>query len=142
MIDQFKNKYFFLSNYYNRPVTYNGIQFYNVESAFQAQKCPERIHEFTHLAPNEAKALGRRVTLRRDWEQIKDNIMYEIVKAKFTQHRDLRDKLLATGDEELQEGNTWNDTYWGVDIHTNKGKNKLGKILMTIRAELQNKKGA
>ena len=62
--------------------------------------------------------------------------MYEIVKEKFTQHEDLKRRLLETGDEELQEGNNWYDTYWGVDIHTGKGLNMLGKILMRIREEL------
>lgn len=137
MIAEFKKQYFFLSNFYNRSVIYNGIEFLNTESAFQAQKCPKRISEFTHLPPNEGKALGRKVFLRRDWDKVKDNIMYEIVKAKFTQHEDLKQRLLATGNEELQEGNTWYDTYWGVDIHTGKGLNMLGKILMRIRTELR-----
>lgn len=61
--------------------------------------------------------------------------MYEICKAKFTQHKDLAEKLLETGDEELVEGNKWNDTYWGVC--NGKGKNQLGKILMRIREELK-----
>jgi predicted NAD-dependent protein-ADP-ribosyltransferase YbiA (DUF1768 family) len=42
--------------------------------------------------------------------------------------------LKATGDEELVEGNWWNDTFWGVCNGV--GENNLGKLLMKIRAEL------
>ncbi len=59
--------------------------------------------------------------------------------SKFTRHFDLREKLLATGDRKLVEGNTWGDTFWGVC--RGNGKNHLGKILMKIRAELQAEPG-
>ena len=68
-------------------------------------------------------------------EEVKDQIMYEIVLNKFSQNEELREKLIATGDEYLAEGNTWHDTYWGVC--NGKGKNKLGKILMQVREELK-----
>jgi hypothetical protein len=61
--------------------------------------------------------------------------MKELVRAKFTQHWDLKQKLLETGDEELIEGNTWGDTFWGVFNGT--GKNILGQILMEVRNELK-----
>lgn len=81
------------------------------------------------------KRLGRRVKLRPDWESIKDQVMYEVCKAKFSQNTDLRDKLVATGDAELVEGNTWGDKIWG--ICNGQGENRLGKILMKVRTELQ-----
>lgn len=138
MIDKFIDKYFFLSNYYIVPVTYNGLTFQSNEAAFQAQKTLNegQRRKFTKLAPNKAKAKGRNVVLREDWEQVKNQIMYEICLAKFSQNEDLKEKLLNTGDEELVEGNTWHDTYWGV--YNRKGKNKLGKILMRVREELKN----
>jgi len=89
----------------------------------------------TKLNPSEAKRLGRRVRLRSDWEQVKYDVMLDVVRAKFNQHPDLAQKLLATGDEELVEGNDWGDTYWGVC--NGRGKNMLGKILMRVRAELR-----
>lgn len=135
MITSFKGAYYFLSNFYPCNVKYNGVMFMNSEAAFQAQKCPTRASEFSTLDPAKAKAKGRRITLRSDWEEVKDAIMYEIVKNKFTQNKKLKEALIATGDEYLEEGNTWGDTYWGVS--RGKGKNKLGKILMQVRDELK-----
>ena len=106
-ISEFRGEYYFLSNFYSAPVTYNGMCFKNNEAAFQAAKCPERMTEFCRLNPSEAKRLGRRVKLRDDWEAVKDTVMYEICKAKFSQNPDLADKLVATKDAELIEGNTW-----------------------------------
>ena len=138
-IDSFRGKYYFLSNFFPAEVTYNGLTYQNNEAAFQAQKTyskEERI-EFTTLEPRDAKRRGRRVRLRRDWEQVKDRIMEEIVRAKFSQNEELKEQLLATGDAQLVEGNRWNDRYWGVDIQSGVGENHLGKILMKVRSELR-----
>ena len=138
-IDSFRGKYYFLSNFFPAEVTYNGLTYQNNEAAFQAQKTyskEERI-EFTTLEPKDAKRRGRRVRLRRDWEQVKDRIMEEIVRAKFSQNEELKEQLLATGDAQLVEGNRWNDRYWGVDIQSGVGENHLGKTLMKVRSELR-----
>ena len=63
-ISEFRGEYYFLSNFYSAPVTYNGMCFEKNEAAFQAAKCPERMTEFCRLNPSEAKRLGRRVKLR------------------------------------------------------------------------------
>ena len=65
--------------------------------------------------------------------------MEQGLRAKFEQNILLKTFLIETGDQELQEGNYWNDKEWGVCLKTNKGKNKLGKLLMKIRKELQDK---
>lgn len=136
-IRQFRGDFFFLSNFYNCPVAYKQLTYTNNEAAFQAQKCvsdTERI-QFTKLSPSEAKRLGRRVSLRRDWEDVKVSIMEEIVRAKFTQNTELAGKLLATGDTYLEEGNTWGDRVWGTVNGV--GANQLGIILMKIRDEIR-----
>ena len=143
MIDCFDGKYAFLSNFHNCPVTYNGLTYKNNEAAFQAQKTlNENIRkEFTGLPPNLAKRKGRRVTLRSDWEQVKDDIMYEICLEKFLSKKNYRllELLLNTGHEEIVEGNYWHDNYWGnctCDRCKNvDGMNVLGKILMEIRSK-------
>lgn len=141
-IEQFRGQYFFLSNFYDAPVTYLGLTYQNNEAAFQSAKVIGTKQEsqrqaFTHLAPNEAKRKGRHVSLRSDWEKTKDQVMYEIVKNKFTNNLDLQEKLLATGNAILTEGNTWHDVYWGYDTRQKRGQNKLGKILMRVRQELR-----
>ena len=136
MIDKFRGDYYFLSNFYEVPVTYDNITYQNNEAAFQAQKTLDKNkrEEFAFLDPAAAKKYGRKVQLRSDWESVKVDIMYEICKAKFTQNPELTEKLLATGDEELIEGNDWGDMIWGQV--NGKGQNNLGKILMRIRSEL------
>ena len=137
VIDSFKGKYFFLSNFYESPVIYEGITYLNNEAAFQAQKTltnKERL-AFSMLNPSQAKKLGRSVSLRPDWEDIKIDIMYNICKAKFTQNETLKTNLLKTGDAMLIEGNTWGDKIWGQVNGV--GENNLGKILMRIREELK-----
>ena len=136
MIDNFRGDYAFLSNFYDVPVEYNGLSFRNSEAAFQAQKTIDEIErvQFTSLDASNSKRLGRAVTLRDDWGKVKIQVMYEICYAKFTQNPHLAEKLVATGDEVLVEGNTWNDKFWGVC--NGKGMNHLGKILMAIRTEL------
>ena len=137
MIDSFRQEYYFLSNFYHVEVEYDGITYKNSEAAFQAQKVLTNAEKqtFADLSPREARNLGRKVKLRDDWNEVKDKYMYEICKAKFTQHKDLAEKLIETGNKKLVEGNTWNDTYWG--ICEGKGKNQLGKTLMKIREELR-----
>ncbi|RAP48663.1 MAG: swarming motility protein YbiA [Methanosphaera sp. rholeuAM6] len=136
-IDDFSEEYYFLSNFYLAKVEYKGIIYPHNEAAFQAQKTHDKKVRkiFSYLTPNDAKYLGRNIRLRSDWNEIKDNIMFEICYAKFTQNWELKKKLLDTDDAILIEGNTWHDKYWGV--YKNEGQNKLGKILMKIREQLK-----
>ena len=131
-------KFLFLDNFYECQVTYQGITYQNSEAAFQAQKTtdPQERLKFANLPPQEAKSLGRLVSLRNDWEEIKDQVMYEVVKAKFQQNPDLLQQLLDTGDAVLVEGNHHQDCYWGVDLHLLMGNNKLGSICEKVREEL------
>lgn len=138
-INSFKGEYSFLSNFYESLVTYDGLTYQNSEAAFQAQKC-QSLHEripFTRMNPSEAKKAGRKVILRKDWEQVKINIMAQIVKAKFEQNEELAVKLLNTGDAYLEEGNDWGDRIWGTV--NGQGSNYLGYILMAVRDHLNQK---
>ncbi len=139
IINDFRNEYFFLSNFYMAPVTFEGITYTNSEAAFQAQKCidAEDRKAFSIMSPSEAKRAGRHVKLRPDWETIKVDIMTKIVELKFTQNVNLGLKLLETQDNYLEEGNTWGDRIWGT-VNGN-GQNLLGKILMQTRTKLKNK---
>lgn len=139
MINDFHGENHYLSNFYEAPVTWEGLTYPSNEAAFQAAKVLTREERlpFTELNPNKAKRLGRQVKLRPDWEEVKTQVMEEVVRAKFTQNPDLAARLLDTGDVQLVEGNTWGDTCWGVDLRTGRGENRLGIILMKVRAELR-----
>jgi len=145
MIKEFQDHNRFLSNFYMRPVKYEGIVYPSTEHAFQAAKFHdlEKKKQIQKCAtPNQAKKLGRDPEgFRPDWNKVRIQVMHRIVKAKFEQHPDLKEALLATENQQLQEGNTWNDVFWGVDIRTGKGSNKLGKILMLIRRKFQEEEG-
>lgn len=133
----FKNEYEWLSNSVNRPIVFEGITYQNNVAAFQAQKTTSMIDRlfFGSMTPTKAKREGQKLTVRPDWDEVKDDIMYEIVKTKFSQHRDLLKLLLATGDRYLENTHTSKDTYWGVS--RGKGENKLGHILMRVRHEFR-----
>ena len=139
-IMSFRGEYSFLSNFYEGKVfTYKGLKFNNTEAPFHAEKCWSRAKEFEMIRPLQSKRLGRRVLMRRDWEQIKDRVMYDVCYAKFTQDPVLKAKLLATGNRELVEGNTHGDRCWGMTCSNGVwiGENRLGKVLMKLRDDLR-----
>ena len=136
-ITKFRGEYFFLSNFYDTAILFKGQIYQNAESAFQSAKCENKIDRmwFMNLSGKEAKRLGKKIELREDWEEVKEDIMYRVVYEKFRQNTYLKKKLLKTGDTEICEENFWGDTEWGVCNGV--GQNKLGKILMKVREELR-----
>lgn len=118
------------SNFSPHPVELKGVTWPTTEHYFQAQKFVGTEHE-------EAVRMGRsrERPLRSDWEKVKDDIMREALRTKFTQHAALRSLLLKTDDAELIE-HTKNDSYWG-NGGDGSGKNRLGQLLMELRESLQ-----
>ena len=149
MINSFRNKYYFLSNFFPCIIMYHGVAYRSVESAFQAQKADTSLSDdarlevqkrFANLAPDQAKHLGRHIVLRADWEKVKKSVMRDLLMVKFSNGQ-FRKLLLETGDEKLIEGNSWHDNYWGSCICPrcgNRGRNELGKMLMEVRDTLRN----
>lgn len=136
-IMRFRGEYAFLSNMHPAKVVWDGRAYSCSEAAFQSAKTldEEERSRFCVMSGKQAKSAGKRVTLRSDWEQVKLGVMEEVLRAKFTQNGELMDKLLATGDMELVEGNAWGDRFWGVSTKTGLGENHLGRILMKLREE-------
>lgn len=134
-VNRFRGDYAFLSNFYPAKLCYEGIAYYNAEAAYQAQKCadPAQKMQFAKLYADEAKRAARGVSLREDWDRVKLGIMEQIIQAKFEQNPRLAQLLLDTGDMQLVEGNTWHDLFWGVDLKTGVGENRLGRLLMGLR---------
>jgi len=135
-ITQFSGEYHFLSNFYPSSSTLEGRVYPTVEHALQAAKSlnPEDRESIRKAAsPSIAKQLGRQVTLREDWEQVKVGIMLDLLRQKFSDPA-LRSGLRKTGDAELIESNAWGDRFWGMC--DGRGSNMLGILLMTVRSEL------
>jgi len=137
-IKRFEGEARFLSNFWPAVVTHDGVQYPTTEHAFQAAKTLdfEQRWEISKLeTPGQAKRAGRKLQIRPDWEQVKEQVMLELTILKFMNHRKLKELLLATGTAELIEGNNWGDKTWGVC--DGEGQNLLGKILMLVRSQLR-----
>jgi ribA/ribD-fused uncharacterized protein len=136
-ITEFRNKWVKLGNYSLCTVFYSGHAYTSIEHAYQAQKSLDpAIQKMVRdcPTPNTAKQMARKVQLRPDWEQVKNGIMLELLREKFSSEPE-RSILLSTGAENLVEGNWWGDRYWG-QCPVGNGKNMLGLMLMHVRAEL------
>jgi len=144
MINSFKGKHGFLSNFARIDITIEDKLWPTSEHMYTAckttdQNMREQIRQC--YTPGQAKRLGRKVTLRSDWNQTKDAYMLECLRLKFTLNQTMKQKLLATGEQTLVEGNDWHDNYWGscsCPKCGNQGKNMLGKLLMQVRKEIAN----
>lgn len=137
MIDSFEGEYRFLSNFYSAPIKYHGMIYPSSEHLYQALKTldlTDRTWIKNAETAGQAKKRGKEVTLREDWDDIKDDVMRDILKLKFEQNPELAQKLIDTGDQELVEGNWWGDVEWGVCKGV--GKNKLGLLLQELRTKL------
>jgi len=136
-IKEFQGEYRWLSNFWICTLEWDNKLWHSAENAYQAAKCarPYDMHQFINVTPGQAKRLGKTVFRRLDWEEVKLEIMCQIVKSKFEQNPDLRKRLLDTGNARLIEGNRWHDTFWGVC--NGEGENNLGKILMSVRELLR-----
>lgn len=137
MIDSFSGANRWLSNFWPCRVQLDGEWYGSVEAAYVAGKTTDkqlrkRIQELEK--PGQAKRFGRTIELRDDWERIKVPLMLDLLRQKFAKHTFLGNMLVATGDQELVEGNTWGDTFWGSC--RGKGLNTLGILLMQVRSEI------
>ena len=153
MIESFSGRYNFLSNFYPAKIEHQGITYPTLEHYYVSMKvkndqqidgkyitmidCRELIAKMPN--PARVKQFGKIIKVRRDWDDVKLDIMLWGIREKF-KHTDLKDLLLSTGDQELVEGNSWHDNFFGVcscGSCLGKGQNNLGKILMKVRDELR-----
>lgn len=141
-IETFQGEHRWLSNFWPcnvvLPDTVPGksIRLLTIEHLYQAAKCV-RFADFMNIinlpTPGKAKRAAREVLIRDDWDLRKLQVMRELQQMKYNKflNPELNLMLLATGDEELVEGNTWGDRFWGVCRGV--GENNLGKIIMEVR---------
>lgn len=135
-----KDPYGEFSNFAAFPIEVGGKVWPTSEHYFQAQKfagTPDEEELRAIESPMKVALAGRERTrpFRSDWDEVRDDVMRTALRAKFTQHEDLRRLLLGTGDAELVE-HTKNDSYWG-DGGDRTGGNMLGKLLMELREALR-----
>ena len=140
IIDCFDGEFEFLSNFSDHSFSLDGVVWKTSEHAYQAAKTLDFDEAETvrlTKGPGAAKRAGRKVTVREDWDQVKGEIMRDILIAKFTQNPDILDALKNTCDAALIESNTWHDNIWGdcscEKCEKKEGKNMLGNLLMWLR---------
>ena len=107
-IDSFVAEFRFLSNFHPSPVHLDGVLYPTVEHAYQAAKTDdleERKKIRAASTPGLSKRLGRKVTMRSNWDSIKINVMHQLLAEKF-RDPELADLLLETIPAQLIEGNT------------------------------------
>lgn len=143
MINQFRGEYNWLSNFAAVNIVAGDITFPSVEHYYVAMKTKnheERL-KISKMKAGEAKKYGKTLEIREDWEEIKLDVMIWGVSEKF-QQEPFRSKLLATGTQNIQEGNFWSDEFWGVNLKVNPniGENHLGRIIMAVRTVLNKEK--
>jgi len=145
-ITEFSGQYRWLSNFWMATIQIEGIRFPSAEHAYQAAKSPDKQHWLKILGcttPAAAKRAGgaKTVDIWPNWDKLKLQVMETVLGAKFSQHPDLLQRLLDTGDAELIEGNTWGDKFWGVSGNPATGENHLGKMLMKGRVRIPGSSG-
>jgi ribA/ribD-fused uncharacterized protein len=138
-IAEFRNEFFFLSNFYPIDLTIDGKRYASSEHYYQACKALDLAeHDQIRYAPSPAAAKkeARKIkSFRYDWDTYRIKVMEKALRAKFA-NPEMRAALLMTENLYLEEGNWWNDTFWGVCRGV--GHNHLGKMLMKIREEIKN----
>lgn len=143
MIKELQGEHRFLSNFYpfDVPLVIEGISYPTLEHFYVAMKTDSIVNRKRIAAmetPGQAKRYGSAMPIREDWESIKVEVMQAALAYKFSSmNPNLKQLLLDTGEELIQEGNNWNDTFWGVSLRTGEGQNQLGIMLMVRRMELQ-----
>ena len=136
-ITQFQGEHRWLSNFSECNVFLEGILYPSVENAYQAAKTTnkeERI-QFETCSAGQAKRSSKNITMRKDWPEVKKQVMFNLLCQKFNKEPYIT-LLLDTQLVDIEEGNTWGDTYWGIDLRSGRGQNILGKMIMNIRLDI------
>lgn len=146
----FRGEHFFLSNFFKSPIEFEyGNHTYvmpTVENAFQGAKvlvsslgADERravLAQVEQASPGESKGIGRSLPLdAKAWDAVAEQMMLTALLRKFVPGSELATRLLATGDMEIVEDNDHGDRVWGRV--NGSGTNKLGVLLMQVRADLR-----
>lgn len=135
-IREFKGQYSWLSNFVDCVVELDGRTFHSVEAAYQSAKSTSEIWKQTcsdyTIPSGKIKRLAKEVDIVPNWNEIRKDVMKKLLIQKFNRD-EFKTLLLQTHDLEIEEGNNWGDTFWGISLKTGQGSNNLGKMIMEIR---------
>lgn len=139
-IKGFNGEYRWLSNFWPSPFTFNGFTWPTVEHAYVCHKAiPSRLiptaTKVLEMTAGQAKRYGRTINIREDFDMIKLYLMQSLQFRKYDENAELLEKLLETGDCNIEETNAWSDQFWGVS--EGYGANHLGRIIMGVRTFYQ-----
>lgn len=139
MIKQFRDEHRWLSNFAPVTIKFNGIEYPSVEHAYMSAKSKDMVWKSKcadkQITAGQIKRESKEIELREDWDRVmKLKVMGQCLSLKFNEEP-YRTLLENTGGQEIEEGNTWGDTFWGIDLKTGEGENNLGMIIMKIRRE-------
>lgn len=134
-IEQFKGNYYFLDNCFPASFQWEGHTWKCAESAIAAARCgnADDAEFFAACDGKTAKKHGGKKQERDDWKTVRLDVVEEILTAKFSQNEYLKERLRRTGDTVLVAGHNGKESFWGRNLYSDKGENHLGKILMKIR---------
>jgi ribA/ribD-fused uncharacterized protein len=139
-IKEFQGEYRWLSNFTPVEIILDGIKYSSVEHAYMSAKsdeiswkdfCSDSLN-----SPGKVKSNSKYITLIENWDDLKVSVMEKCIDQKYDQEP-FKTQLIATGDAHIQEGNLWNDKFWGICLKTGEGKNMLGKLIMKKRIDLE-----
>ncbi len=131
----------FLSNFWYVDILYKGVVYPTVEHAYMSAKSDDpKWKEFCanrNITPSNVKKESKNIQLVAGWDKLKLEVMEDCLRYKYKEEP-LRSKLINLGNQNIQEGNTWGDRFWGVDLKVNPniGENHLGRLIMKIREQL------
>jgi ribA/ribD-fused uncharacterized protein len=139
MIKEFQKEYRWLSNFALIEIRLGNKTYPSVEHAYMSMKCVDKDWKYfcaTESNAGKVKRASKSIKLRPDWnDDFRLRIMNDLLRIKFKQEP-YKTKLLETGNQNIQEGNMWNDKFFGICLKTGEGENHLGRLIMNIRDEL------
>lgn len=138
----YEQEFYVLSNFSAFALFWKGIRFDTSEAAYHWEKFPDRPERNAIIKATSAHSAYKiaehnRHLRRPDWDDVKVDIMREILREKASQHEYVLRKLLETGDRLLIE-DSWRDDFWGWGPNRD-GQNMLGKLWMEIRSDFRSR---
>lgn len=147
MVDRiayYEDEYYMLSNFSSHAIEYLGVLYMTPEHAYQAAKFNDQ--EVKDKVRNARSSFRCKAVARQyekefqvsNWNDIRISVMEDILRAKVSQHEDVKEALLKTGNAQIVE-NSPVDYFWGCGAD-NTGQNEVGKAWVRVREELKSKK--